>query len=304
MDCASLSLLGSCVSTGPYYRIRPSNLNLAAYRTGTSIVSMMASPLRLESSDLESLEPFQCRQVEGDITKSALDCVTTDADFFVIDFGDETCDLVRIGATYVTHSNSLRQSGFLRRFPGHEILRRQDPATTRLWLDACDRFCRGPLARIPQDRIVFHQVQLADGCERTPTSSSKGRGIAMALRGILPLFRRLPAENPLRRWVRQRLVSSVPVLAPHRDAINLSDQAELLNPVLKTYSDHLRQLLPGAHVIDVPASHRLADRQHRFGVSGLHYLESYDRWFISALQARVYESGSFPLMPGVAPTRK
>ncbi len=162
MRRSSLTLLGSCVSTGPYYHYRPPSLNLVAYRTGASLVSLMSPPLNLVSSDFDSLEPYQRRQLEGDITKSALDCIRSDVDFFLLDFGDETCDLVRIGDTYLTYTNSLQRSSFLRRFPEHEILRRHDPVITRLWKKACTQFCKGPLSHISQDRIVFHKIQLAD----------------------------------------------------------------------------------------------------------------------------------------------
>lgn len=286
MRCATLNLLGSCVTTGPYYRFRPPGLNLAAYRTGTSLVSLMAPPLSLESSDFESLESYQCRQLEGDVTKSSLDIVENDVDLYILDLGDETCDLVRIGNSYVTYTLAMRRSSFLKRFPGHQIIRRHEPVATRLWMEACTQFCRGPLSRIPQERIVFHQIQLAERCEET--STPKIRWIKGWIKGIirpfLRWFRRLPPESRLRKWTSHRVGFNGSTIATFRNEINLADRARLLNPVLQIYSRHLRELLPEVRVVDVPARYRLADPHHRFGISELHYVESYDRWLISALE--------------------
>lgn len=284
MRPASFTLLGSCVSTGPYYRFRPSELHLEAHRTGTSLVSLMSPPLTLEPGDLKDLKAYQCLQLEGDITKSALDCVRSDVDFFVLDFGDETCDLVRIGESFVTCTDSLRRSSFLRRFPNYEIIRRDDPMTTRLWMNACTRFCRGPLARIPQERIVLHRIQLASESQYSPVSKVNMRLTQKLIRGVGPWFRRFQLSRALRSYLRKKVTAVSPNLVACHTDVSLSDQAKSLNPVLKAYSDHFRQLVPASQVIEVPSEHRYADLNHRYGVLGLHYPESYDKSFIVALQ--------------------
>lgn len=277
-------MLGSCVSSGPYYRLRPVDLHMAVCRTGSSLVSLMSPAVRLDPSDLEPLNPYDRRKVEGDVTRTALDFLEDGTDFYLLDLGDETCDLLRIGDSFVTITCALGKSPFLRRLPDLKLFRRDDPATTRLWLEACTQFCRGPLAAIPQDRIILHRVQLASECPSTGSRLEHAGLIGDLAMGSIPWFRRFPPGRALGKFIRRRMISRSTKLESFFNDVAVTGRARSLNPILETYFQHLCGLLPGAHVIDVPDRYRIMDRAHRFGHSPLHYCEDYDRYFISTLR--------------------
>lgn len=287
-------MLGSCVSSGPYYRLRPVDLHMAICRTGASLVSLMSPAVRLDPSDLESLSRFERRTVEGDVTRTALDFLENGADFYLLDLGDETCNLLRMGESFVTLTSFLRKSLFLSRLPNLELIRRDDPATTRLWLEACTRFCRGPLAAISQDRIILHRVQLASDCPSMGSLLERAELIRDFALGTIPRLRQFSPGRALGQFISRRMISRSTI---HESFFtNATDpiSARSLNPILDTYFQHLRRLLPGAHVIDVPDQYRIMDRSHRFGLHPLHYGKGYDKYFISTLRnltRRILESG-------------
>lgn len=56
-----------------------------------------------------------------------------------------------------------------------------------------------------------------------------------------------------------------------------------LNLILNDYYAHLQSIIPHAKVIEISEDLRLADPDHRHGVSGLHYIADYDRAFMDGL---------------------
>lgn len=277
-------MLGSCVSGGPYYRLRSPDLHMDVCRTGASLISLMSPPMGLDPADLEPLSPYDRRRLEGDINRTALDFLEHAADFYLLDLGDETCDLLHIGDSFVTDTSALRKSPFLSRRPDLNRLRRHDPASTRLWLEACTRFCRGPLAAIPQDRIILHRVQLASEDPSTNGRLEHAALIRNLARGAIPWLRRLPLGRPISPFIKHRVLSRSAMLESLIHDLPVSCASPPLNPILETYFQHLRGLLPHAHVIDVPDQHRRIDPAHRFGYSALHYTEDYDQYFIAKLR--------------------
>ena len=287
MRPTTIAMLGSCVTSTAYYRLRSADLQMANCRTGTSLVSLMSPALSLDRADLEPLEPHARRRVEGDVTRSALDFLESGADFYLLDLGDEICDLLQIGDSFVNRTSVLKKSHFLRRYPDHKVLRRDDPATTRLWMDACTRFCRGPLAAIPQDRIVLHRVQLAPICTPTDVPVSRGRGIRDLALGSITRLRMGSLARGLGRIVRPRRISRTGAVESAFEDVDPSVAARAvdgMNTILEGYFQFLREQLPGAHVIDVPVRYRMRDPAHRFGPSALHYVEDYDRYFMATLR--------------------
>jgi hypothetical protein len=236
-----IAILGSCVTGGPLGLAAGSTFKIVAYVARTSFVSMMSSPLKFDADMIRPMRPSELRWMEGDFTRSSLSMLDRKFDYLVIDFVEETVNLRQIGTSFVLETGHVRQSGVLEQFQLGPLLRRADKAVTRRWEEACGAFCSGPLARVPQDRIILHRGLLAS-CYKDGTEIRQ--------------FENGPAA-----------------------------QVRVLNPVLETYYAYFQGLVPGAHVIDISPDLRIADANHRSGLSPFHYIPEYDRAFLGRFEA-------------------
>ena len=94
----------------------------------------------------------------------------------------------------------------------------------------------------------------------------------------------LPYESYLGKFVRAKIIAHYGGVERYvKNDLNAKLSAQL-NPILVEYSQYIQELLPRAHVIDVPAKYRVIDVNHKLGLSPYHYIQEYDACFMSQME--------------------
>jgi hypothetical protein len=237
-----VAIVGSCISRD-LWRFRGGSVAKLLYISRTSLPSLFATPLpkfRPAASPPGGLKAQPHRALVADLRKTALTELVAFAPTHVIfDFIDERFDLLSAGATLVTHSWELAQSGYLKQpaFKGAREIPRLSAACERLWLEAVAELSAVVRATpLGEATLILHSARWAE--------------------------RRRTAGGRLAR------VSDVEVL-PGRPA----DVAQH-NALLARYEAAFEAVMPPLHRIEAPA-HRLADDAHVWGLSPFHYVPAY-----------------------------
>ena len=90
------------------------DFELRGYFARSSIASFSAPGMSLHGVELHLDSPFQRRQVEADISSSFLTYEGITDSILIIDLIDERFDLAETGASIITLSRELENSGFLK----------------------------------------------------------------------------------------------------------------------------------------------------------------------------------------------
>lgn len=293
MERTKVAILGCCLSGEPFHRFPEAPFTVVTRRFGTSIASLMSPPLKPDIGVLPEMPNWLQKCIEGDFTKSSLSILTHDFDYLIIDFGEDTQDLYRIGDSYVVHSELVQTCGVLKQFGQGEVISRRAGATTTLWKTACTRFCQGPLAHIPQERVILHRVRLASAYrDKAGVHPFKSKYKLPCVVRVRTLLKRLARNNLCRRLFKPRILPRFTALSEHYRNQRFLALGDDINPVLADYQRHFQELMPRARTITVAESCCLADAGHRLGLSPFHFIEEYDRSFISQLEAIAFRSGN------------
>jgi len=246
-----VAIVGSCITRDlwPILGEAPADL---LYVSRTSLPSLFATPapgFQPSSEPPAPLKRHQHRALVADVTKRGLAALVEHRPTHIIfDFIDERFGLWSVDGTFVTHSWELEVSGYL----AQPALRRGQPiarlsdACERLWLDAVHEMS-GFLRATPlrDARLILHEARWAEVW-------------------AAPDGTRRPFEN-VEIWPGQ----PTDITAHNR--------------LLDTYQDAFCAATPD--VVRIAASERLADPQHRWGLSPFHYTPAYYRDIWSQLHA-------------------
>lgn len=251
---SKVAIIGSCITRDlwPILGLEVSDL---LYISRTSLPSLFSAPVgsvEILAEPPEPLRPNQHKAMVADLTKNALAALVIHQPTHIIfDFIDERFDLLAAGDGLATHSWELEVSGYLAQpaLANRRAVPRLSRACDLLWHDALGELAQflaaTPLAGA---QLILHEAQWADSY-RGPN----GRPIK------LPDALELMADRTVSR-------------ARH-------------NVLLGRYQAAFRAGLPQAAQVTAREALRLADPDHRWGLSPFHYVEDYYRDIWRQLQS-------------------
>jgi hypothetical protein len=265
---ARIAIVGSCI-TRDLWPVRGGGAEEFVYISRTSLASLMAPPVtgfRPAAAPPPPLLGHQHRAVIADLQKTALGrLVAFRPSHLIFDFIDERFDLMAVGDALVTRSWELEASGYLakRALKGGRVIPRLSTACDRLWDRSAEEFAALVRATPLRDaRLILHAARWANA---SVDASGRERPVEQ-----VEVTRGAPAD-----------------IDAHND-------------LLARYEDTFRRLMPPLDVVEAPA-HRLADEDHRWGLSPFHYVPAYYEAIWGQLQAlgirRVSEGAAAPNAP-------
>ena len=245
-----VAIVGSCI-TRDLWRFRggtdaetsPSPAIPMLYVSRTSLPSLFATPLpgfRPAARPPGTLKAQPHRALIADLEKTALaSLVAFQPTHLIFDFIDERFDLLSAGGTLVTDSWELEESGYRRQpaLRGARAIPRLSAACDRLWLEAAGEFAALVRATpLSEARLILHAARWAD---RRRTAG--GRQAAVTNLEILP---------------------------------GQAADSGAHNALLARYEAAFTELMPSMSQVAAPGQ-RLADDDHRWGLSPFHYVPEY-----------------------------
>jgi hypothetical protein len=248
-----VAIVGSCITRDlwPILGEAPQDL---LYISRTSLPSLFSPPVRgieTASEPPGGLRPSQHAAVVADLKKSALSrLVAHQPTHIIFDFIDERYDLLVADQAWATHSWELETAGYLES-PGLRAARpvpRMSDACERAWSDAAEEMASF-LASTPLRgaTLILHAAQWADTYR-----TRKGK-----VRPLNDDFLILDGKP-----------------GPRAD----------YNAVLADYQSRFLATVPGVRTVAAEA-HRVADENHRWGLSPFHYAPDYYREIGDQLRA-------------------
>jgi hypothetical protein len=249
-----VAVIGSCI-TRDLWPILGADVSGLLYISRTSLPSLFSAPvgpLAFAAAAPAPLRPAQHAAVVADLAKTALGALVEHRPTHIIfDFIDERFDLLTAGDGLATHSWELEASGYLEQpaFARRRSVPRLSAACDLMWDDALAEMAAF-LGSTPLSgaQLILHEAQWA---ERQRAASGRQAPLPDALE--------LMAGQPVSRAAHNRL--------------------------LARYQDAFRARLPQAATVGVGARLRVADPNHRWGLSPFHYVEDYYREIWRQLQA-------------------
>lgn len=237
-----VAIIGSCI-TRDLWPIRGDGAEGLLYVSRTSLPSLLSEPLQGFQPAKEPpgpLKGYPHKALVEDLTKTALArLVAFRPTHLIFDLIDERFDLLWVERSIITHSWELEASGYLAQEPlrGARSIPRLSPACTRLWTEAA-----GELAALVR-ATPLREAQLVLHVSRW---ASEVRGPDGRLRPLtdVAIMEGRPAE-----------------IGEH-------------NALLAVYEDILTRVMPPMARLDA-AGLRVADAEHRWGLSPFHFIPEY-----------------------------
>ncbi|RAK64750.1 DUF6270 domain-containing protein [Phenylobacterium kunshanense] len=237
-----IAILGSCI-TRDLWPIRGGGAERLLYVCRTSFPSLLSQPVRGFAPDDRlpgDLHQHEHNALIADLRKTALTRLLAFRPTHVIfDFIDDRFDLLAVGDSIATRSGELIRSGYLLRpeLRAHRTIPRLSSACERLWISAAAEFSE--LVRstpLADAQLILHSARWA-----SDHRDREGR--------IAP-------------------IRNVEILGG--DPVDIADY----NALLERQEAAFMALMPAMTVIDASAF-RLAETEHRWGLSPFHYVPEY-----------------------------
>ena len=238
-----VAILGSCI-TRDLWPILGEPARDLLYISRTSFPSLFSPAVAgFAAADHlpGGLKRHQHGAVVADLTKSALsDLVAHRPTHIIFDFIDERFDLLHVAGALATHSWELEVSGYMAQ-PAFDLampVNRLSEACDRLWIEAAGELLALIRATpLSSARLVLHESRWATH------QRLAGRGASRVLEDVA-------------LWGGR------------------SVEIERHNALLARYQTAFAALAPEAAVVAAP-SLRIADADHRWGLSPFHYIDDY-----------------------------
>lgn len=237
-----VAIIGSCI-TRDLWPIRGDGAENLAYVSRTSLPSLMSQPLagfRPAVRPPSPLKGNQHKALVADLAKTALArLVAFRPTHLIFDFIDERFDLLSVGPSIVTHSWELEVSGYLaqKAFKGARPIPRLSDGCHRLWAEAAGEFAALVRSTPLRDaQLILHVSRWAD----------QVRGPGGELRPLTDV-----------------------AILDGRPA-DIHDH----NALLDAYEAAFTAVMPPMRRLD-GGTLRVADADHRWGLSPFHYVPEY-----------------------------
>lgn len=237
-----VAIIGSCI-TRDLWPIRGAGAENLLYVSRTSLPSLMSEPVagfRPARQPPPPLAPHQHKAMVADLEKTALaQLVAFRPTHLIFDFIDERFDLLSVGRSIVTHSWELEASGYLEQkaFKEARPVARLSDACHRLWSAAAAEFASVVrMTPLREAQLILHVSRWAD--EVRERDGRRG-----PLTGV-EIMEGRPAE-----------------IHHHND-------------LLHAYEAAFTAAMPPMARVD-GGTWRVADANHRWGLSPFHFVPEY-----------------------------
>ena len=157
-------ILGSCVSRDPFDgefdNVDKESIAVKRLFARCSLISLNSPSLNIELSEIQGLDPFECRCVFDDLNKVFYKYINTrdlSDTFLLLDFIDERVNVLQSGTHFLTISTEYLKSNLSGRFTGVELSRLSNEVTD-LWKISCSEFYNRINSFFPPNRIILHKA--------------------------------------------------------------------------------------------------------------------------------------------------
>lgn len=163
-------ILGSCVSRDTMELIPSQNYELILYTARTKIVSQLSPSYAIQENEICLSSAFQKKIVLNDLNKEQFQRIeASKPDFCIIDFIDERFSLIEYADSFLTKSNELVNSGWLKDKDYKELQYTYCEGVWKIgggYLQKLDDYLYEYLKRIlkhfKQYKIILHKAYLLD----------------------------------------------------------------------------------------------------------------------------------------------
>lgn len=236
------AIIGSCI-TRDLWPVRGDGAEDLLYLSRTSLPSLFSPPpanFEAQAEPPGRLTRSQHRAVVQDVAKQGLEALLAfRPTHLILDLIDERFDLLSLGGAFITHSWELEEAGYRRQppFQNAHAIQRLSPACEDLWMQgALDLAAFIEATPLRDAAVILHEAQWAE--------------------------RYLDADGVERRF------EVIEIFEGH------AADASRHNGLLRTYQRALVELMPKMKRVSAPHG-RLADENHRWGLSPFHYAPAY-----------------------------
>lgn len=237
-----IAIVGSCI-TRDLWPIRGGGADALLYVSRTSLPGLLSAPVagfRPETQAPGDLHAHEHKALVADIRKTALaTLVAYRPTHIVFDFIDERFDLLAVGPALAANSGELVRSGYRTQtaFERTRTIPRLSDACERLWLEAAAEFAAVVRATpLRRARLILHGARWAE--------------------------RQRLADGRLATIENVEILGGQPAVIADYNALLARQEAAFL------------ALMPPMAQVDADRF-RLADAEHRWGLSPFHYVPEY-----------------------------
>lgn len=237
-----IAIVGSCI-TRDLWPIRGGGAEALLYVSRTSLPGLLSAPVEgfRPAEDLPGdLHLHEHKALVADLRKTALGrLLAWRPSHIIFDFIDERFDLLSVGPALASNSGEMVRSGYRTQDSLRDVrtIHRLSEAAERLWRESASEFAALTRATpLGRAELILHSARWAD-------------------RQRLPDGRIAPIDH-------------VEIIGGQRASI--ADY----NALLERQEDEFQALMPPMARIDAGAF-RLADAEHRWGLSPFHYVPEY-----------------------------
>ena len=247
----SISIYGSCVSRDVFAIAQDDRFEIRSYIARQSILSAVAPPIPQGAIPLQNPSAFRLRAVECDLRKSAFaELRESKSDYLMIDLIDERFPLLPFSGSYITASNEFYESAPKSYSSAGTVKKHLKNGELYLGSLCIEDGIQAFCSRLGE---IYRPEQVILHCAE-----------------FVDQYRSKSGE--IERFTSHYLAEN------HR-----------LNAILEAMFDRIQTYLPGVHVIRELGA-PLSAEPHRWGLTPMHYEQSYYRRVLS----RLYEIADLP----------
>ena len=247
MDKVNISIFGSCVSRDLFEAdsIAHEVFDIKTYVARQSIISALSKPVSdVCEEDIHLDSAFQRRMVLGDLHKDAFEKLAGDgSEYLLVDMVDERLGVCLLGESVITLSTELVGCGYV-----------ENPASLRIRPSAAN------------GEIFVNGKNLKDYCKE--------------------FAQKILAIYPEDKIIIHRALGVFDYFDENGQQVSFPDdqkaKCQNMNRTLGIMYDALSGAMPGAKVIDTKG-HFIADQNHKWGLSIIHYEEDYYRYVLNEI---------------------
>lgn len=244
-----VDIFGSCVSRDIFAIKQNTRLDVGCYIARESIVSAVSKPIFFEEQEIKLESRFQKKQVMYDLDKTGLKLLAeSKSPYLIIDLIDDRFNVIKIDDSIITLSNELVKSGFLDS-KKYSVLKKSKSFSD--W-------------NVGKEKISSYIERFCKSVENIYESDHIFIHEAYMANKYFD-------ENGNCKLFAEELL----------------DKNKKINEQLKFYYNLLKKNLPDAVIIDT-ADRYVADYNHKWGLSPMHYQQEYYIFVLGFLYSRIF----------------
>ncbi|MEJ9254744.1 DUF6270 domain-containing protein [Bacillus wiedmannii] len=164
----NISLLGSGLSQGLFHFQQNRgmyNIGLNQSFLKSSIISLTSEPIDIDCKKITNTSPLVKKSIEFEFSKgffTEMEKKSIESDFFMLDFFEESFNLLKVENSYLTNTWALRDSGVLDSLSNYNEIDRFSEEIWGLWKERCLLFIERLQMFFKPNQILLHEAYLAN----------------------------------------------------------------------------------------------------------------------------------------------